>query len=195
MHENNNLGPKIRNLRESKKISVEELANLSGTSVQLIEQLEEGALVPSLTPLLAIARALGVRLGTFLDDAPQSGPVLSKPDLSDDESGRILRFSGKSSVKDRSTLDFYPLASDKQDRHMEPFLIEVHPIAGEYKLSSHEGEEFIYVLEGEIELYYGKEVYRVAEGESIYYDSIVPHDLHTFGDKTSKILAVIYTPI
>ena len=53
------------------KCLLEELANASGSSVELIENLESGALMPSITPLLKIARALGVRLGTFLDDAPQ----------------------------------------------------------------------------------------------------------------------------
>lgn len=196
MHENNHLGPKIRRLRESKKITVEELAELSGTNVSLIEQIEAGALVPSLTPLLAIARTLGVRLGTFLDDAPQQGPVLTQlKDIQSDDSGRILRFSGKSSDVKNSTLNFFPLAPDKQDRHMEPFLIDVHPFVGDYKLSAHEGEEFIYVLEGAIEVYYGNEVFRVSAGESIYYDSVVPHDLHTLGEQKSKILAVIYTPL
>ena len=61
-------------------------------------------------------------------------------------------------------------------------------------LSSHEGEEFIYVMKGEIEVLYGQETYLVSEGDSIYYDSVVPHDLHAFGDE-AKILAVVYTPI
>lgn len=68
MSEENRVGSKIRQLREAKEMTVEELAETSQSNVELIQQLENGALVPSLTPLLKIARALGVRLGTFLDD-------------------------------------------------------------------------------------------------------------------------------
>ncbi|RSD33176.1 MAG: MerR family transcriptional regulator [Methanohalophilus sp.] len=76
---------------------------------------------------------------------------------------------------------------------MEPFIIDVHPQQGEHPLSSHEGEEFIYVLEGEIEILYGKETYNLEAGDSIYYDSVVPHDLHAV-DEDAKIMAVVYTP-
>ncbi|MGZ7070058.1 MAG: cupin domain-containing protein, partial [Methanobacterium sp.] len=73
--------------------------------------------------------------------------------------------------------------------------IDVHlPGTEDYKLSSHEGEEFIYVMDGEIEILYGQDKYLVSAGDSIYYDSIVPHDLHAYGGKDAKILAVVYTP-
>ena len=65
---------------------------------------------------------------------------------------------------------------------------------GEKELSSHEGEEFIYVLEGQIEVIYGKDTFTIEEGDSIFYDSVVPHHLHASGEKASKILAVLYTP-
>jgi transcriptional regulator with XRE-family HTH domain len=188
----NQVGEKIRQLREIKDMSIEELAMKSQISVELVERLESGALIPSLTPLLKIAKALNVRLGTFLDDAPQTGPVVVKSGKSEN----VIRFSGKNSNLKESALDFYSLASGKSDRHMEPFVIDVHPPKTEdYKLSSHEGEEFIYVMKGEIEVLYGQETYLVSEGDSIYYDSVVPHDLHAFGDEDAKILAVVYTPI
>ncbi len=185
------VGEKIRQLRESKQISVEELARESQLSVELVKRLESGALIPSLSPLLKIAKALDVRLGTFLDDAPQSGPVVIKSGKSDS----VIRFSGENNDLNKSKLEFYSLASGKTDRHMEPFLIDVHPpITEDYELSSHEGEEFIFVMDGEIEVIYGKENYLVSKGDSIYYDSVVPHELHAH-DVEAKILAVIYTPI
>ena len=107
----------------AKEMSIEELAEASQSSVELVKQLENGALVPSLTPLLKIARALGVRLGTFLDDMPHSGPALVR-------AGRlknVVRFSGKAEVPAKSSLEFYSLASDKADRHMELLsLIYIH---------------------------------------------------------------------
>lgn len=188
----NTIGRKIKQTREQREISVERLAELSSVGVQMIEQLEEGKLAPSLAPLLKIARALGVRLGTFLDDAPSQGPVMVKGGQSD----KIIRFSGNRAVSDKSSLDFFSLAAEKKDRHMEPFVITVRP--GEEKelnLSEHEGEEFIYVLDGSIRVHYGKESYDLRAGDSIYYDSVVPHYVHTVESEESRILAVIYTPM
>jgi len=190
MVDENKVGEKIRQLRESREMSREELADSSQCDVELIEKLENGAVLPSLTPLLNIARALGVRLGTFMDDAPQTGPFVVKSG----SSKSVTHFSGKNTSLDESALDFYSLAYGKSDRHMEPFIIDVHPPKnGDYELASHEGEEFIYVMEGEIEILYGQESYVVGEGDSIYYDSIVPHDLHAHGGD-AKILAVVYAP-
>ena len=78
----------------------------------------------------------------------------------------------------------------------EPFLIDVAPSEDgvDFVLSTHEGEEFIYVLEGILEINYGKNTYILEEGDSIYYDSIVAHHVHAAADNTAKILGVIYTP-
>ena len=64
-----------------------------------------------------------------------------------------------------------------------------------YELSSHEGEEFIYVMEGVVEIAYGKKKHVIEAGDSIYYDSIVPHHVHGFEGQAARILAVVYTPI
>lgn len=78
---------------------------------------------------------------------------------------------------------------------MEPFLVDVNPIEDtDYTTSTHEGEEFIYVLEGAIEIIYGKNTYTLTEGDSIYYDSIVPHHVHAAKDSSARILGIIYTP-
>jgi len=191
MSEENKIGEKIRHVRENNGMTVNELADASHCSVEFIEDLEGGAYVPSLTPLLKIARVLGVRLGTFLDDAPQTGPFMVKSGKSEN----ITHFSGSYSNLKESTLDFYSLAYGKQDRHMEPFIIEVSPKTGENKLSSHEGEEFIYVLDGEIEILYGQEQYQLKVGDSIYYDSVIPHELHAADEIKARILAVIYAPL
>ena len=78
---------------------------------------------------------------------------------------------------------------------MEPFIVDIEPgLQSDYMLSSHEGEEFIYVLDGEIEINYGKEVYNLAKGDSIYLDSIVLHNVHSGSNSSAKILAVVYAP-
>lgn len=186
----NKLGLKIKNIREQRGLSIEELAEQSCISAAMIEKLEEGLLAPSLTPLLKITRGMGVRLGTFLDDSVQKDPVVVRGGKTD----KVLKFSGDSDVSADSNLDFFSLGAEKKDRHMEPFIVAVKPKeAGEEKLSSHEGEEFIYVLNGEVELWYGKEKICISAGDSLYYDSVVPHYLHAVGFD-AKILAVLYTP-
>lgn len=77
---------------------------------------------------------------------------------------------------------------------MEPFVIDVEPSTTETpELSTHEGEEFIYVLVGHIEINYGQAVYQLEAGDSLYYNSIVPHNVHATGS-SARILAVVYAP-
>ena len=185
------IGEKLRRLRESKEMTIEQLAEQSQCHADQMRQIEDGALVPSLTPLMEISRALGVRLGTVLDDDSIEGPVIFKST----ESPNVLRFSGKDPQATSSNLDFYSMGAGKRDRHMEPFLIDVKPRSGETPpLSAHEGEEFIFVIEGSIQINYGKNTYQLETGESIYYDSVVPHDVHAMGDANARILAVVYAP-
>ncbi len=185
------IGDKIRQLRELQQVSVEELAERSGSTPDLIAELEAGALVPGLSPLMKIARALGVRLGTFLDDEEQASPVIVRGGQAES----VMRFSGGGNPT-TSTLDIFSLGAGKKDRHMEPFLVTVHPPKDpDPPLSSHEGEEFLYVLSGEIELCYGAHRHQIAAGDSLYYDSIVPHHIHSLGGVDALMLAVVYAPV
>lgn len=185
------LGPRVRAIRESRNISREELAERAALRVELVAQIEEDELVPSLSPLIRIARVLGVRLGTFLDDRESLGPMVSRRG----EHRKIVRFSDKDH-SGPSDLDFHSLAANKSGRHMEPFLIDIHPSsARSAHPSAHEGEEFIYVFSGEVEISYGKDVYPLQPGDSIYYDSIVPHNVHCRGGEPARILAVVYAPL
>jgi len=186
------VGSKIKGIRETKNISIEEVAERSGLSTQQIVSIETDQTLPSLGPLIKIARALGVRLGTFMDDNDAIGPVVCR--AADRERNSSISFSN-GATDARKHMEYHPLAQQKAGRHMEPFIIDIHPTdEHEYQLSAHEGEEFIYVMEGEIELEYGKEVYHLTEGDSIYYDSIVKHHLHGAPGKAAKILALVYIP-
>ncbi|MFI4911784.1 MAG: helix-turn-helix domain-containing protein [Sedimentisphaeraceae bacterium JB056] len=191
MTDTGKLSQKLKQLREQKELTVQQLSERSGICEEQINSLEAGELACSLTPLLKIARGLGVRLGTFLDDQLQSGPIIKKKN----STGKMIRFAGDNKPSEGSELDFLSLAAEKKDRHMEPFLIDVKPPKSDkFNLSSHEGEEFIYVLSGKIELSYGKDAHVLEAGDSIYYDSVVPHNLHSASDETAKILAVVYAP-
>jgi transcriptional regulator with XRE-family HTH domain len=184
------VGEKIRQIRELKKVSLAELAERSGMEITIVEKIEQEKNIPSLAPLIKIARALGVRLGTFLDDSDSYGPVVVRSG----EYQKGVRFTSQTSEA-REHLNFFSLAFDKAGRNMEPFIIDIEPgLQSDYMLSSHEGEEFIYVLEGEIEINYGKEVYNLAKGDSIYLDSIVMHNVHSAKHSPARILGVVYAP-
>jgi len=184
------VGEKIRQIRELKKVSIDELAERSGMEVSLIQTIEEEKNIPSLAPLIKIARSLGVRLGTFLDDSDSYGPVVVRSG----EYYKGARFTSQAS-ESREHLNFYSLAFDKAGRNMEPFIVDIEPgLQSDHMLSSHEGEEFIYVLDGEVEINYGREVYNLAKGDSIYLDSIVMHNVHAGSNNSAKILAVVYAP-
>ena len=188
----NIIGEKIKSLRTNQEGGIQELAERAGLTVEQVSRIEENIDIPSLAPLIKIARALGVRLVTFLDDQPnENGPVVCRCGEADD----TISFSNNSPDA-RQNLHYHSLSRSKTDRHMEPFVIDIDPNPENgFTLSAHEGEEFIMVLEGVLEINYGKSVYVLEKGDTIYYDSIVPHHVHAFEGQSARILAVIYTPI
>ncbi len=183
------VGDKITTLRESMSMSVEQLAERCGCDAATISALEAGSLAPSLAPLIKITRALGVRLGTLLDDDTNVGPVVTRKDAA----ASVDRTHDLETGVGSGTLDFFSLAEGKTARHMEPFMITVNP-STDRQLSAHEGEEFIYILDGTIEVEYGKETYVLGVGDSIYLDSIVPHQVRGASPSPARILAVVYAP-
>ena len=113
------VGEKIKTLRSDKNISVEELAERSGLAVEQIERIENNIDIPSLAPLIKIARVLGVRLGTFLDDQEETGPVVCRKKEAKD----AISFSNNA-IHSRKHMEYHSLSKSKADRHMEPFIIE-----------------------------------------------------------------------
>ncbi|MBR4390203.1 MAG: helix-turn-helix transcriptional regulator [Prevotella sp.] len=190
MNNHSVVGAKIKGLRESKNISIEEIAERSGLSADQINSIENDQHLPSLGPLIKIARALGVRLGTFLDDNDELGPAVCRAE----EHNSSISFSNDAADA-RKHMEYHSLAKQKAGRHMEPFIIDIQPSEEkDFKSSAHEGEEFIYVLNGQVEIDYGKEKYLLKEGDSIFYDSIVMHHVHGVVGESAKILAVVYIP-
>ena len=186
------VGEKIKSIRETKQISVSELAERTGLAEEQINRIESNVDIPSLAPLIKIARALGVRLGTFLDDQDEVGAVICRKE----ESAKSTISFSNNSMNARTHMHYQSLSKSKADRHMEPFIIDIEATnETNYEVSSHEGEEFIFVMEGKVEIAYGKKNHVIEAGDSIYYDSIVPHHVHGFEGQAAKILAVVYTPI
>lgn len=183
-----NVGERIRAFREKQNLSLADLAGRTGLDESFLDSVETKDLYPSLGPLLKIARSLGVRLGTFLDDHVSRDPLVIR--LGE----RTEEFSMHQAGDTPASHNYYSLGKGKTDRHMEPFFIEMTPDPeSDDKLSSHEGEEFIIVTEGQVKLVYGKETTLLNPGDSIYYNSVVPHNLSASGGKAS-IYAVLYFP-
>ena len=192
MDNTNIVGAKIKAVRESKQISIADIVERTGLAEDQIVSIEESEVVPSLAPLIKIARALGVRLGTFLDDQDELGAVVCRKE---EHSEKSISFSNNA-MSARTHMQYHSLSASKADRQMEPFIVDIEATdESSYELSSHEGEEFIYVMEGTVEVSYGKKQHVIEAGDSIYYDSIVPHHVHGFKGQAAKILAVVYTPI
>lgn len=182
------LGERIKRFREQKGLSLEDVSSRSGLKTEFLQAVEDENIYPSLGPLLKIARVLGTRLGTFLDDQLSQDPLIVRLDDRKEELS-MLKGKGKAVA-----LKFHSLGRGKMDRHMEPFYIDILPEPEEdKKLSSHEGEEFIVVLSGEVEVNYGNEVHILKAGDSIYYNSVVPHYVSCHGSK-AEIYAVLYIP-
>ena len=189
----NKLGKKITTLREAHHLSVQDLADRCSCDVEVIEGLEGGELPPSLAPLIKITRALGVRLGTLMDDDESYGPAY----ISTEQMEEVTRLKSLQTCSDAGDLSYFSLAAGRPSRHMDPFIITVTP-SGEmdHELVGHEGEEWLFGMEGCIEIEYGQgNVYVLHPGESIYYDSIVPHQVRAHDGQNAKFLAVVYTPL
>lgn len=184
-------GEKIRLLREEKGIELAEMARRSQTDAGIIEKIESGILSPPLGILTKVARALGTRLGTFLDDSPVQNLVLTR--------GHDIMANmamDEAASKSKQNLRYSSLAKDKANRHMEPFLVEILPgDENQVATSSHEGEEFIYVISGEVSVKIGKEAHLLKAGDSIYIDSIVNHQVSSGNGEKALIVAVIYMPV
>ncbi len=180
---------RIKTYMEKRQMDVQGLAKATGLNPNFINTMLKEDVYPPLGPLMKIARALGVRLGTFLDDQTTTDPYIVR------KAEQAAEFSVLGGKNKAPALNFYALGKGKTDRHMEPFFVEILPESAEEKaLSSHEGEEFIAVLNGSIEVIYGKETHILNTGDSVYYNSIVPHYVSCVGQEKAQIHAVIYIP-
>ena len=192
MTEENKLGKKITTLREAHHLSAQDLADRCGCELSVIEGLEDGKLPPSLAPLIKITRALGVRLGTLMDDDEAFGPAY----INVDQMEEVARMKSLQTSSDAGELSYLSLAAGRPSRHMDPFIITVDPSEEtEHELVGHEGEEWLFGMEGCVEIEYGSDLIVLHPGESIYYDSIVPHQVRAHDGQKAKFLAVVYTPI
>ncbi len=183
------IGEKIRDLREKRGFSLQDMASRTGYSSAILSQIENHMVSPPLGALIKLAKALEVKVGTFFGDEPRESYAIVRKD----ERRSISRVASKEGVS--YGYSYESLGFDKKDRHMEPFLVTLEPATVKSeKLSTHEGEEFIFILEGEMEAILGTHKDILYTGDCIYYDSTIPHKVQCHRDISTKILAVIWTP-
>ena len=180
------LGERVRTYRERLGMTVDTLGQHSGVDAGVITAIESGEVYPVLGVLLKLSRGLGQRLGTFMDDQYRPDPIITR--AGERASDRVSHRAGGA-----GGFEYFPLSSGKTDRHMEPFYIEIAGDANA-QLSTHEGEELIIVVAGEVELTHGGGRYLLRSGDSAHYNSIAPHIVKAVGDCPAGIYAVVFTP-
>jgi transcriptional regulator with XRE-family HTH domain len=181
------LGQRVRLLRQERGLSAKDVCQRTGLNLEELERIETDAASPPLGVLIRIAKALDMKLGRFLS----SGETKPFTVVRKDDRQVISRFTSAKDTEYGYTYE--SLAPDKKDRHMEPFMVRLMPSSGKRELSTHSGQEFIHVLEGDMEVTLDEKVEILHSGDSIYYDSTVPHLVRCHGEKETVILAVLYT--
>lgn len=175
------IAPRLRGLRDAVDMTVEELAEKTGTTPELVSKYESGEVEIPVSYLMNVANECGVGLTVLI-----SGNEAHLKNYALVRKGKGL------SVDRRKDYDYKNLASTFVGRRMEPFLIEVPPKdASEMNYTTHRGQEFIYVLEGTLELRLDDNALVLEEGDSLYFDSNTPHALRGLNDKPARMLDVI----
>lgn len=174
----------IKKIRLDHHLSQEKLAELSGLTKGYISKIEKSDKAPPFSTLNKIADALNVDVAALTAEAPE---------FPEDINLCIVRKGEGKKISSVNVAGYHyeVLAHKKRGKNMEPFFIM--PAFEEEAVFCHEGEEFMYMLEGTHEFMYGDKKYVLHEGDSIYFDSNVPHTGRSIGKKRAKILAVMYS--
>lgn len=181
------VGERIRSLRIEKAMSPAELAGKSGISQEDLARVEDNELSPPLGIIINLAKALAVQVGDIFGDSGDSPYCIVRSNNGD----AVSRF--KSGSTKSCGYSYQGLGQQKRNRQMEPFLVTLNPVENQEVLANdHIGEEFIYVLEGKVEVSLSGHKDILNPGDSIYYDSNMPHVISCHGNEPAKILAVIY---
>ena len=183
-----NLGQKIKNLRQRQGLSLPQVAEKASLSEPLMAQIEGEVVAPPVATLLKISRALNVNIGYFFQDQDADKRAVIVPR---NERKKVFRRIHE----DPSKVGYYyeSLAYPKADKHMEPFHVTFEVKKKEDLIFfNHKGEEFIYVLDGQLEFNYEDETYALGPGDSLYFDASLPHAFRAVGKKAALAIDVIY---
>ena len=161
-------GAKMKQLRLLRKVSFEQLANKTGFSQRYLKEIEDGVAIPPVSAVIQIAKALAIDAGSFLSAEEQQAS----------EKRRRESF-----YKRTQAYSYKTLTPDAETRHMKAFLVTIDPRQDhkmvEYK---HDGEEFLYVLKGHIEVMVGENENLLKKGETLHFNSGITHKLRNVSD-------------
>lgn len=174
------LGSEIRRLRKKAGLGLEELARRTGLAEDYLTRIEEESEIPPVGAMLQISRVLSMDAGKLLTRA--------------EEEDRDRR-KREGLEKRKRSYAYKTLAAGGADMHLKAFLVSIDPQKDhdmvEYR---HEGEEFIYVLTGRVDVTVGENPYRLSKGKSLHFNSSMPHMLRNPGDTKTELIVVLYTP-
>ncbi len=181
------VGKKIKDIREEKSLTIDDIVSRTGLSSSEISQIENRMVSPSLGTLIKLTKALDVSMSYFFTEETAEPFCLVRAEDRQVVS-RFASTEGKSYGYSYESLGYC-----KKDGKMEPFLVTLNPPdISEVDPNCHTGEEFIFVIEGEVEVSLGDHNDVLYPGDSIYYDANIPHVVACHGDKEARILAVIW---
>lgn len=176
-------GVKLKEIRESRGFTVEELAEKSGLNADSLKLMEAGEMLLPLGQLIKLSKALSLKMSDVIATGTESFTIVRA-----DERQSVTRLGASRQAK--RGYEYESLAPGKKDRLIEPFIVTLHPSDDDDK-SSHDGQEFIFVLDGEMEAFVDDHRSVLKPGDAIYYDSTSIHLVRAYGDKPARILAII----
>ena len=179
-------GDRVRRVREEHGLSIKDLSSRTGIDLAALRRIESGEIIPALGQLVRLGRALDMKMGYLVSPGiDESMTVVHK-----DERRPVSRYGEKKSML--FGYSYESLAPEKAERLMEPFIVTLVPTEAE-DFSTHAGQEFLYVLEGEVKVQVGDRIDFLKPGDAAYYDSVEPHLVRCVGTSPAQILAVLHT--
>lgn len=184
------LGARIAALRERRGLERAALAERSGLDAAALTDFEEGRALPSVGQLVRLAGVLEVSVGQFFQRGVQ------KRRIEVVRSAERWLVDAPSEAAHRLNYRYQALSFNLTDKLMSPFLVEIPPASGEKTVTSqHAGEEFLFVLSGQLEVRIGGETHRLAPGDAIYYDSELEHSLRALEGAPVRVIACLAQPL
>jgi transcriptional regulator with XRE-family HTH domain len=181
------IGERIRGLRKAKGLSIAEVAEQSGISESTINGIERHMISPPLGNIVSLATVFGVSVGEFFGESGDSPYCIVRSG----DRKTVSRFNSTDS--NAGGYSYQSLGYKKKNRHMEPFLVTINPTESEQtEPNQHIGEEILFILEGKVEIKLIDKTEILNPGDSIYYDSTMPHVVSCHGKEPATMLAVIY---
>ena len=172
------VGKKIKRERVKKKISLDRVANETGFSINYLKEVEAGKVIPPVGALLQLSKALEIDSGFFLREQESS-----------------LQSRIKAYTMRTENYAYTTLTPGAENKHLKAFKVTIEAMQDHKGVGyQHEGEEFIYVLAGKIELTVGDHINTLNEGESLHFNSGIRHMLRNIGEMKAELLVVIYGP-